>query len=96
MAWNINGNVYLDNDSNCLKAITDNRISNQKIQLFQNGSLFQQTYSNLDGNYYFDTDSLSIYSTSIDTTSLPFSIICPMNATYTDTLTTIDSLKSNL
>jgi len=95
VAWNINGNVYLDSDSNCVKAIADSGISNQKIELFQNGSLVQQTYSNLDGNYYFDTDSLTIYSTSIDTSGLPFSIICPLNATYTDTLTTIDSLKSN-
>jgi Leucine-rich repeat (LRR) protein len=95
VAWNINGNVYFDKDSNCLKATNESGISNQKIQLFRNGSLFQQTYSNLDGNYYFDTDSLSIYSTSIDTTSLPFLILCPINATYTDTLTTIDSLKSN-
>jgi uncharacterized repeat protein (TIGR01451 family) len=95
VAWNISGNVYFDSDSNCVKSIADIGIANQKVQLFKNGSLFQQTYSNLDGNYYFDTDSLSIYSTSIDTTSLPFSIHCPINATYTDTLTTIDSLKSN-
>jgi Leucine-rich repeat (LRR) protein len=95
VAWNIDGNVYFDNDSNCVKAVTDSSISNQKIELYQNGSLVQQTYSNVDGNYYFDTDSLTIYSTSIDTTILPFSILCPINATYSDTLTTIDSLKSN-
>jgi hypothetical protein len=95
VGWNINGNVYFDSDSNCLKAVTDSSISNQKIELYKNGSLVQQTYSNNDGNYYFDTDSLTIYSTSIDTTGLPFSILCPINATYIDTLTTIDSLKSN-
>jgi hypothetical protein len=95
VGWNINGSVYFDNDSNCIKAVSDSSISNQKIELYQNGSLVQQTYSNNDGNYYFDTDSLTIYSTSIDTTGLPFSILCPINAAYIDTLTTIDSLKSN-
>jgi len=95
VGWNINGNVYFDSDSNCLKAIADNGLSNEKIELFQNGLLVQQTYSNNDGNYYFDTNSLLIYSTSIDTSGLPFSILCPLNATYIDTLTTIDSLKSN-
>jgi hypothetical protein len=80
VAWNISGNVYLDSDSNCVKALADSGKANQKILLFQNGSLAQETYSNKDGNYYFDTDSLSIYSTSIDTTGLPFSILCPLNS----------------
>jgi uncharacterized repeat protein (TIGR01451 family) len=93
--WNIIGNVFYDTDSNCVKAISEKSIANQKIQLFQNGSLTQETFSNKDGNYYFDTDSLSIYSTSMDTTSVLFSIHCPINATYTDTLTAIDSIKIN-
>jgi uncharacterized repeat protein (TIGR01451 family) len=95
VAWNLSGNVYFDSDSNCVKSIADSGIANQKVQLFKNGSLFQQTYSNNDGNYYFDTDSLTIYSTSIDSASLPFSILCPLNASYIDTLTAIDSIKSN-
>jgi hypothetical protein len=95
VAWNISGNVYLDTDSNCVKALADSGKANQKVKLFKSGLLVQETYSNKDGNYYFDTDSLSIYSTNIDTTSLPFSILCPINATYLDTLTTIDSIKIN-
>ncbi len=93
--WNINGSVYFDTDTNCIRSNSESGISNQKINLFQNGSLVQQTYSNAGGNYDFDTDSLTIYQTVVDTTNLPFSLFCPASGIYTDTLTTTDSLKYN-
>jgi uncharacterized repeat protein (TIGR01451 family) len=95
VAWNISGNVYFDTDSNCVKALTDSGIANQKAKLFKSGLLIQQTFSNSEGDYYFDTNGLSTYSTKIDTAGLPFSIDCPLNATYTDVLTNNDSIKSN-
>ena len=63
--------------------------------MFKSGLLIQQTFSNSEGDYYFDTNGLSTYSTKIDTAGLPFSIDCPLNATYTDVLTNNDSIKSN-
>ena len=95
VSWNISGTVYFDKDSNCIKTGSENGISNQKIKLYKNGLPIQQTYSNNEGNFYFDTDSLSIYKTSLDTSSIPFALRCPVSATYLDTLTITDSLKSN-
>src|SRR5690606_29939240 len=42
--WNISGNVYKDNNSNCIKDAGEQNLSNLKLQLFQNGNLIQQTY----------------------------------------------------
>ncbi len=93
--WNINGTIYFDADTNCIKSSSEYSISNQKINLYQNGGLIQQTYSNSDGNYDFDIDSLTIYQTGLDTNNLSLSIFCPASGIYSDTLTATDSLKYN-
>lgn len=93
--WNIAGQLYYDADTNCLFSNGDNALYNQKIKLYSNGILNQQVYTNGDGQYSFDTDSLGIYTIETDTSNIPFTVLCPITTYYSDTLTIADSLKQN-
>ena len=91
--WNINGEIFLDNDTNCINTNGDITLNDVKINLYKNGNLKQQVYSNDAGKYDFDTDSLGIYNVEIDTANIPFEVLCPSIFQYEDTLTVTDSLK---
>jgi uncharacterized repeat protein (TIGR01451 family) len=91
--WNISGRVYFDADINCSYDPIDIGQENMKIDLYRNGNLIQQTIATQGGNYSFKTDSLGIYETRLDTTYTPFTFLCPLNGSNSDTLTTADSLK---
>lgn len=91
--WNIAGKSYLDLDTNCIKGNTEIGHSNQKLNLYKNGVLDQQTYTNIYGYYDFDTFSNDFYKTELDTIGLPFGVNCPMSGFYLDTITASDSIK---
>ncbi len=56
--------------------VGEHTFNNILVQLYENGLLQQQTTTVGVGNYFFDT-GLSTYEYSLDTTNLPFSIVCP-------------------
>jgi uncharacterized repeat protein (TIGR01451 family) len=93
--WNIEGTNYIDSDTNCLIGASEKGLVNQKINLYKNGILDQQTYSNENGNYYFDTFSNDFYKIQLDTTDLPLEVNCPSTGLYLDTISATDSIKYN-
>jgi uncharacterized repeat protein (TIGR01451 family) len=95
-AYNITGNVHLFTAEDCA---TDSvnpgvAINGIKLNLSKGGQLLRQTYSvgPRDGQYTFATDSEAVYTVSVDTGSLPFSVICPGNLVRTDSVSSIDSI----
>ncbi len=93
--WNIEGNVFMDEDSNCIIGNNEPYFKNQKLNLYKNGVLDQQTYSNAVGNYDFNTSTFDFFTTEFDTTSLQFEVNCPINGFYLDTISVVDSMKYN-
>ena len=93
--YNISGQVYDDQNANCMNDSGEDKFSNIKINLFQDGSLLQQVISNVDGNYSFDTD-LGEFEYTVDTLDLPYLVACPGTGFYTSILTSIDSVDTNM
>ena len=93
--WNIEGLAFFDKDTNCITGPNEPFLKNQKLNLYKNGVLDQQNFSNLNGDYYFDTYSFDFYKTEFDTTGLPFEVYCPSPGFYTDTISVSDSLKND-
>jgi uncharacterized repeat protein (TIGR01451 family) len=91
--WNIEGTVYFDADTNCSIGTNEPFFKNQKLNLYKNGVLNQQTFSNINGDYDFDTFSFDFYKTEFDTTGLPFEMHCPSSGFYLDTISAVDSMK---
>ncbi|MBL0096400.1 MAG: hypothetical protein IPP46_07785 [Bacteroidetes bacterium] len=91
--WNNEGKTYIDEDTSCSIGPNDIVFKNQKLNLYKNGVLDQQTYSNGYGDYDFDTFSFDFYKTEFDTTGLPFEVNCPPQGFYLDTISAVDSMK---
>jgi Leucine-rich repeat (LRR) protein len=91
--WNIEGTTFVDLDSNCILGNNEKGYANQKLNLYRNGVLVQQTYTNINGNYDFDTFSNGFYKTELDTNGLPFEVNCPNTGFYLDTISATDSIK---
>jgi uncharacterized repeat protein (TIGR01451 family) len=93
--WNIEGEVFFDPDTNCIVGNNEPYFTNQKVKLYKNGMLVQQTYVNTNGDYFFDTFAPDFYKTELDTLDLPFATGCPSSGFYTDTISAVDSMKYN-
>jgi len=93
--WNISGRSYFDADQNCAFNSGDISQPNIRMQLYLNNNLVQETFTVAGGYYSFDTDSMTVYETRLDTTDIPFSVICPASDAYPDTISAGDSLKYN-
>jgi uncharacterized repeat protein (TIGR01451 family) len=81
--YNISGNVHQDTSASCLQDSLSNGspISGVKLQLSSGGTVLGQTYSYqyLSNGYSFKVDSSnSNYTVSVDTTGLPFDLVCPL------------------
>lgn len=92
---NVAGKLFLDLNENCSVNFEDMAISNAKCTLWSQGIMLQQTYTDNDGYFSFDVDNLGAYEIRIDTTDLPFTLLCPASAVYYDTITATDSLFYN-
>jgi hypothetical protein len=90
--WNLSGRVYVDADTNCQYTTGDYPLRNQRVLLYRANNLVQQTFSDMNGNYFFDTDTPGYYTTVFDTISNYFSLYCPVPGIYTDTINPIDSI----
>ncbi len=91
--WNIEGKVFFDEDTNCNLGINDKIFKNQKMNLYKNGVIEQQTYTNVNGDYDFDTFSYDYYTTEFDSIDLIWDFTCPISGVYSDTISLIDSMK---
>jgi len=92
--WNISGKVYNDINSNCAADVSESNIPYMKVNLYENGLLVQQNYSGGHGVYSFDTD-YGTYEMSIDTTGVPFDILCPVSRFDTSVISAADSFDAD-
>ncbi|MBL0310108.1 MAG: T9SS type A sorting domain-containing protein [Bacteroidetes bacterium] len=93
LGWNIQGNIYMDANNDCVQQINEVNLHSLKLNLFQSGNLVQSGY--FMSNYSFDTD-LSTYTVAGDSTGLPFTFACPRSGDTTLNITALDSLKKNI
>lgn len=94
--YNITGKTYFDDNANCSFDLGDVNLRNAKVQLFKNGQLLQQAFTGGEGYYTFDVQNApGTYTTSIDSSNLPFTISCPDTGYYKSILTTTDTLFFN-
>ena len=88
----ISGQVFEDYNHNCAFDDTDKPQPNVKVALLSNGNLMQQVYTDSIGDYSFQaTDGK--YTLRLDTTGLPFKMICPHAGSFGDSLTVADSVS---
>ena len=88
VAWNIDGKVYQDANSNCILDSFDHIYSNIKVNLFKNGTLQQQAFTDTGGNYSFvSTNGYGNYDVTVDTSVLPYTITCPAVGFIRDSVT---------
>ena len=92
--WNISGKVYLDTNFNCLAENSEPKIKFVKLNLFKDSILQQTTYSNIVGNYAFDSDT-GLYTISIDTISKPFIVMCPISISDSALISGNDTMRYN-
>ena len=95
--YNIAGNIHNDTAATCSSDSINpgTGLSNMKIKLLQNGKVIQQFFTFNSGDYSFKTDSLTNYQVSLDTSYIPFQVLCPQSDLYTIALSTQDSLVTN-
>jgi uncharacterized repeat protein (TIGR01451 family) len=91
--WNVTGNTYFGDISNCDSTVTLPGLGNIKLMLFDSTgtNLLQQVYSNGDGGYSFNTN-LGKYIIKADTSGTPFYVLCPDSNALHLTISTNDSL----
>ncbi|HWB64321.1 MAG TPA: T9SS type A sorting domain-containing protein [Chitinophagales bacterium] len=90
--WNISGQCYYDQNSDCSFDSIDAGTNYVKTQLYQNGVLQQQTYTGGEGFYSFQT-GYGNYTLMVDTTNLPFTLNCPDSGYLSTTISSADSLS---
>ncbi|HWB64612.1 MAG TPA: T9SS type A sorting domain-containing protein, partial [Chitinophagales bacterium] len=90
--WNISGQCYYDQNSNCSFDNVDAGSGYVKTMLYQNGTLQQQAYSGTEGFYSFQA-AYGNYTLQVDTTILPFTLNCPDSGYLNTTISAADSLS---
>ncbi|MES2622559.1 MAG: SdrD B-like domain-containing protein, partial [Bacteroidota bacterium] len=91
----ITGKVFLDANGNCVQDSSENGLVNIPVSMMHNGNLLQRRPTLGQGTYSFEVDSFSTYVISMDTSNIPFTVICPSNGAYTLAVTALDSLHYN-
>ena len=82
--WNISGKTYFDDNSNCINDPLEVQLRNMPILLKQSGNILQHSLTGVEGFYSFDIDSVyGNYQVVLDTTTIPFQILCPASGLYT-------------
>lgn len=94
--WNITGRVYNDSNSDCTYNTPDSVLRNVAVQLWQNGTLLKTDLIGQERAYYFDVTSYSAYQITIDTSGIPFRILCPDTGSLTSVIDATDSFDTNL
>ena len=91
------GTIFEDDNSNCIMDLTDHRIANVHLSLYDtNDNLIAQTYS-LQNGYYSFLDTAGIYTVKMDTVAMPFNVQCVYPGIDSAiTLTSINPMVSNV
>jgi len=93
--YNISGNTHIDTAANCQTDSLYNYapLRGVKVLMSSHGTVVKQsyTYGNY-GEYSIKADSLTAYSLSVDTSSIPFHVTCPVLEYRAVTLSLADSL----
>lgn len=85
---NISGNVYVDQNTDCVFNGIDQTIPYQLVYLYDAGTgvLLNTTYTNFNGDYWFNVPTGTNYEISLGTTlSNVFNVTCPSGGIYTTT-----------
>jgi uncharacterized repeat protein (TIGR01451 family) len=89
--WNISGTCFQDLDTDCMPDSNETLLKNIKIDLFSSGTYIQSNLTNTFGSYSFE-NGYGTFDYSVDTTELPFNVICPLSFSYNSILSPIDSV----
>ncbi len=93
--WSMFGKIYNDLNQNCLYDTSEARYKNLRVELDSGGATLQSFIFNSEGYYSFKT-GYGNYEIKIDTTGLPFDVVCPPSAKYISSITAVDSTDQNL
>ncbi len=91
--WNMSGQAFTDTGNTCQYVPGENVFTNVKIKLWQNGALLEQAFTDPGGYYSFNAGTSGIYAITVDTTALPFTLLCPLSDMRIDTITATDSMQ---
>ena len=91
--WNISGNVFKDVNGNCIKDVSDDDLKIVPVKLDSSGIFVQEFLTNSSGDFSFST-GYGNYSVTIDTSQLPFDLICPSSFSYSTTLSASNAYDS--
>lgn len=95
IGWNMQGTVSYDIDNNCTTTDGNIGLHQIKVKLLDGANnLLQQVYSNSNSQYSFN-DELGSYKIQIDTTGLPYTILCPLNNNVNVTLNASNPISQN-
>lgn len=92
--YEINGRVFHEQNSNCIKDSTEAGIKNIKINLFNGTNLVWQSTTDTQGNFHLKAGTGN-YTFSIDTTNSPVTTVCPASGKNTITITNTHSTFSD-
>ena len=92
--WNVSGNVFSDTNYSCISNSYEDKYANIKLNLYYDGNIEQSTYTNIEGNYSFDTDT-GLYTIEEDTANLPFGVVCPSTFYHTAYIAKNDTTSEN-
>ena len=94
--WNISGKVFFDANNDCVFNGTDTGQSNLHMLLYKNNNIVQQFFTVSEGFFsFYLNQSWGQYEVVLDTSNLPFDLLCPAGNSYNDNITTGDSLSYN-
>ncbi|MBK7389203.1 MAG: T9SS type A sorting domain-containing protein [Bacteroidetes bacterium] len=91
--WNITGNVFKDDNANCVNDVSEDELKIIPVKLDSAGIFVQEFLTNNSGDFSFRT-GFGNYTVRIDTTFLPFNVICPLSFSHSTTLSAANSFDS--
>ena len=92
--WDISGAAYYDANSNCRFDAGDVGTGYTKVMLSKGGVLQQQVFTGGEGYYSFAAP-YDTYDITVDSSNLPFSLLCPASGSLTTTVSAADSFTYN-
>lgn len=91
--WNISGNVFKDGNLNCVKDVSEDAIKLIPVKLDSAGIFIQEFLTNITGDFSFRA-GYGNFTVRIDTSFLPFNVICPASFSHSSTLSAINPYDS--
>jgi len=93
--WNISGTTFQDLNVNCVLDSLESVFRNIKLNFYSSSVLVGNSYTNFQGKYTYDS-GFGAYNYSVDTSGLPFNVVCPPTGEHNSIITPIDSLDLDM